>query len=72
MASDAEKEMKKLKDQGGDTGTEKDGNKLEVESSEFDARNKHKSKRNSTTVWWRLEDLDPKDNTKAENEGVCL
>ena len=72
MASDAEKEMKKLKDQGGDKGTEKDGNEYEVESSEFDAGNKQKSKRHSTTVWWRLQDLDPKDSTKAENEGVCL
>ena len=71
MASDAEKEMKKLKDQGGDNRTETDGNKSEVDFSELDTRIKQKSKRNATTVWWRLEDME-QNSAKEEFEGVCF
>ena len=69
MASDAEKEMKKLKDQGGDDRTETDGNKSQVDFSELDAR--IKQKRNATTVWWRLEDME-QNSAKEEIEGVCF
>ena len=71
MASDAEKEMKKLKDQGGDNRTETDGNKSQVDFSDLDARIKQKSKRNATTVWWRLEDME-QNSAKEEIEGVCF
>jgi hypothetical protein len=70
MASDAEKEMKKLKDQGGDNRTETDGNKSQVDFGELDARIKQ-SKRNATTVWWRLEDME-QSSAKEEIEGACI
>ncbi len=69
-ASDAEKEMKKLKDQGGDNRTETDGNKSQVDFGELDARIKQ-SKRNATTVWWRLEDME-QSSAKEEIEGACV
>ena len=69
MASDAEKEMKNLKDQGVDNRTEADGNKSQVDFSELDAR--IKKKRNATTVWWRLEDME-QNSAKEEIKGVCF
>ena len=68
-ASDTEKEMKKVKDDGGNNRTETDENKSQVDFSELDAR--IKQKRNATTVWWRLEDME-QNSAKEEIEGVCF